>query len=210
MLRWLYLKLGNKEQGCGVWVVRSRRFLGGVGFLTPLGVGVRFFCPTPKDQLDHVLHHTPKLGIAVEMEQFLIKLLLKQIIIAVYHDFHWLLVATKFLAAKLYSLYVKESESGIGAGHFTSDSATLIKSALIPTECAKYGVKSQKKHFALNKYSHKVLSADVLLLLQGLAGWCWIFLLRDAGGWRHYWTTYVLGYVLLGQNNMRRWNSSGT
>jgi len=36
-------------QGCGV--VRSRRFLGGVGvgagFLTILGVGVGFFCPTP-------------------------------------------------------------------------------------------------------------------------------------------------------------------
>jgi len=46
-------------------------------------------------------------------------------------------VATKFLTAKLYSLYVKESEIlekvevrnfgkvGVGVGHFTSDSATL-------------------------------------------------------------------------------------
>jgi len=38
------------------------------------------------------------------------KLLLKQRILAVYHDFHWVLVATKFLAAKLHPLYVKESE----------------------------------------------------------------------------------------------------
>jgi len=60
--------------------LRSRRFMGGVGFLTTLGVGVGFFRPTstPDVQLDHFLHHTPKLGIPVEMVQFL----------AVYHDFH--------------------------------------------------------------------------------------------------------------------------
>ena len=50
-------------------------------------------------------HHTPKLGIPVEMVQFLVKILLKQRILAVYHDFHWVLVATKFLTAKLHSLY---------------------------------------------------------------------------------------------------------
>jgi len=38
----------------------------------------RIFCPTPDVQLDHFLHHTPKLGIPVEMVQFL----------AVHHDFH--------------------------------------------------------------------------------------------------------------------------
>jgi len=38
-------------QGVGAGVVRSRRFSGGVGFLTTLGVG--FFCPTPDVQLDH-------------------------------------------------------------------------------------------------------------------------------------------------------------
>ena len=41
----------HEDQGCGVGagVVRSRRFLGGVGvrFLTTLRVGVEFFCPTP-------------------------------------------------------------------------------------------------------------------------------------------------------------------
>jgi len=59
------------------------------------------------------MRHTPKLGIPVEIVHFLFKLLLKQRIRAVYHDFRWFLVATKFLTAKLYSRYVKESESEI-------------------------------------------------------------------------------------------------
>jgi len=63
----------------GLW---SRRFLGGVGFLTTLGVGL--FCPTLHVQLDHFLHQTPKLGIPTEMAQFL----LKQRFLAVHHDFH--------------------------------------------------------------------------------------------------------------------------
>jgi len=41
--------------------------------------------------------------------EFLLKLLLTQRILAVYHDFHWVLVATKFLTVKCHSLYVKES-----------------------------------------------------------------------------------------------------
>ena len=86
--------LSDVKQGCGVGVgagvVRSRRFLGGVrvGFLTTLGAGVGFFCPTPDAQLDHLLHHTPNLGIPVEMVQFLLKLLLNQRFLAVHHDFH--------------------------------------------------------------------------------------------------------------------------
>jgi len=60
----------------------------GVGFLTTLGVGVGFLCPTPDVQLNNFFHHTPKLGIPVEVVQFLLKLLLlKQRILAVYHDF---------------------------------------------------------------------------------------------------------------------------
>jgi len=49
-------------------------FLGGDGveFLRSLGVGVGFFRPTPDVQLDHFLRHTPKLGIPVEMVQFLL------------------------------------------------------------------------------------------------------------------------------------------
>jgi len=43
--------------GAGVGVVRSRRYLGGVGvgFMTTLEVGVGFFCPnpTPEAQLGH-------------------------------------------------------------------------------------------------------------------------------------------------------------
>jgi len=87
----------------------------GVGFLAALGVGVEFFCPTPTPevQLDHFLCHTPKLGIPVEMVQFLVILLLKQRLLALYHDFHVMLDATKFLTAKIHSLYVKESESEI-------------------------------------------------------------------------------------------------
>jgi len=38
---------------------------------------------------------------------------LKQIILAVHHDFHCLLLATKLLTAALHSRYVKESESEI-------------------------------------------------------------------------------------------------
>jgi len=77
--------------------------LGGVGFLTTLGVGVGFFCPTPEVQLDHFLHHTLKLRIPVKMAQFLLKLLLTQISCC----------APRFpliLTAKFHSLYVKESE----------------------------------------------------------------------------------------------------
>jgi len=59
-----------------------------IGFLKTLGVG--FFCHTPAAdvQLDHFLHHTLKLGIPVELVQFLVKFLLKQRILAVYHHFH--------------------------------------------------------------------------------------------------------------------------
>jgi len=48
--------------------------------------------------------------VRVEIVQFLFKLLLKQRIIAVHHDFHWLLLATKLLTAKPHSRYVEELE----------------------------------------------------------------------------------------------------
>jgi len=38
--------------------------------------------------LDHFLHNTAKLGISVEMVQFLLKLILKQRFLAVHHNFH--------------------------------------------------------------------------------------------------------------------------
>jgi len=65
------------SQGCRARVARSGTFLGGVGFLTTLGI--RVFCLTPEVQLDQFALHTPKLGIPVEIVQFLLKLLLKQI-----------------------------------------------------------------------------------------------------------------------------------
>jgi len=71
---------------------RCRRFLGEVGSQIPKNTGrrSRIFCPTPTPevQLDHFLHHTLKLRIPVEMVQFLLKLLLKQRILAVYRYFH--------------------------------------------------------------------------------------------------------------------------
>jgi len=67
---------------------------------------------------------------------------LKQRILPVHHDCHWLLFATKLLRVKLHSPCVKESESGVGnvwkvwnfwnvvvgvgVGHFISGSATLV------------------------------------------------------------------------------------
>jgi len=54
---------------------RSRIFLSDSGSGSPI--------------MDHVLHHTPKLGFPVEMVQFLLKLLLKQRFIALHQDFHW-------------------------------------------------------------------------------------------------------------------------
>jgi len=64
---------GGENQGFGIRVARSQWFSGGVGFLTTpdVDVGVRFFCPTPEVQLDHLLHHTPKLAIPVEISYFL-------------------------------------------------------------------------------------------------------------------------------------------
>jgi len=68
--------------------------------LKTLGVGVGFFCPTPDVQLDHFLHHTLKFGIPVDMVQFLLKLLLKQISCCVPRF-------PLILTTKLHSLYTK-------------------------------------------------------------------------------------------------------
>ena len=46
------------------------------------------FLTTLEVQLDHFLHHIPKLVIPVEMVQFRLKLLLKQRILSVYRDIH--------------------------------------------------------------------------------------------------------------------------
>ena len=48
------LRSSCQEQGCGVGVIGSQRFLDGVGvgILRVLGVGVGIFDPTPKVQLN--------------------------------------------------------------------------------------------------------------------------------------------------------------
>ena len=72
----------------------------------------QIFCPTPEVQMNHFLHHTPKLGIPIECYYFFWNFYWNRSL-AVYHYFHWLLVATKFLTAKLHSRYVKELVSEI-------------------------------------------------------------------------------------------------
>ena len=92
-----------------------KEFLGGVGvgFLTTLGVGVVLFLSDSDSGYPIGLFFTsqefpiPKFGIPVEMVQFLLKLLLKQISCC----------APRFpliLTAKFHSLYAMESESGVG------------------------------------------------------------------------------------------------
>ena len=76
-----------------------------VWLLVLLGIWVGIFCPTPDVQMDLLLYHTPKLGIPVEMGQFLLKFLLEQISCCA----PWFpLIST----AKLHSLYVKKSRVG--------------------------------------------------------------------------------------------------
>jgi len=78
--------------------------LGEVGFLTTLEV--RFFCPTPDVQLDHFLHHTPKMGIRGEMIQFPLQFVETKISCCAPR-------LPLILTAKFHSLCVKESESKI-------------------------------------------------------------------------------------------------
>ena len=63
------------------------------------------------------------------MVHFLLKLLLKQRILAVHHDFRWLMVATKLLTVKLHVMWKIRSRN-FGKvrefGRFTPDSATLL------------------------------------------------------------------------------------
>jgi len=93
--------------------------LGGVrvGLLTTLGVGVGFFCPTPKVKLDHFLHHTPELGNPVEMVQFLLNLLLKQIFLAVHDDLNSFqqpnFIPFMLRSLKFWKGWIRESELGI-------------------------------------------------------------------------------------------------
>jgi len=55
----------------------------------------RIFLSDSGCSIGSLLQHIPQLRIPAESVQFLMKLLLKQRILAVYHDFHWVLVATR-------------------------------------------------------------------------------------------------------------------
>jgi len=93
--------------------------------ITTAGVGCVYPAPTPDVQLDHCLDHAPKLGIPVEMVQFLMKLLLKKRILALYRDFYsfW---QPNFILLDSESGVGNFGKVGVGVGHFTSDSATLV------------------------------------------------------------------------------------
>ena len=81
--------------------LRSRRFLGGVGFF----IRLRLF--------NWIMFYITLLSREFQLIWQFLKLFLKQNILAVYHDFHCVLVATKLLTAKLHSFYVKGAESEI-------------------------------------------------------------------------------------------------
>jgi len=94
-------------------------FLGGVGDLTTLVVGVGFLSDSGV-QLDHFLHHTPKLGISVEMVTISFETFVQAEVSCCAPRFPLI------LTAKFHSLYVKSRVDNSGkVGDFTSDSATL-------------------------------------------------------------------------------------
>jgi len=92
----------NRFSGSGL---RRRRFLGGIRFLATSGVG--FFVRLRKSNWI-IFASRCWVGNSLICYNFLWNLLKQGI--AVYHDFHWVLDATKFLTAKIHSLYVKELE----------------------------------------------------------------------------------------------------
>ena len=108
------------HQGCWVAVVRSRRFLGGVGvgFLVTLGVGLDLFVRLRLRMSNWIIFYITLLNweFLLKWYNFFWNFCLKQRFLAVHHDFHWV---------KCHSLYVKESkyeifersESGFGVGN---------------------------------------------------------------------------------------------
>ena len=100
------------NQGCGVGVARSRRFLGGVGFITTPGIGVGFFVRLQKSYWIIFCITLLNGENLLKWYNFLWNFL-KQRVLAVYHGFHRVLVATNFLTVRFHSLDVKESESEI-------------------------------------------------------------------------------------------------
>jgi len=68
--------------------LRSRNALGGVGFLTTLGVGVGLFCPTPDVQLYCFYITLLSWEFLLKWYNFFWNICWNRFL-AVYHDFHW-------------------------------------------------------------------------------------------------------------------------
>ena len=111
-----------------VWAagLRSLRFLVGVGFLTTLGVGVGFFCPTPAYLVRSFFTSHSWIRNSCGNGTISFETFVETEISCSVPRFP--LIST----VKFHSLYVKESESGVEnfgkvrVGYFTSDSATLL------------------------------------------------------------------------------------
>ena len=74
----------------------------------------RIFCPNPDAQLDHFFYITlPNREFLLKWCNFFWNFCWNGGLLPVRHDFHWLLFAAKLLTAKLHSLCVEESQSGI-------------------------------------------------------------------------------------------------
>ena len=114
------MKRSWEDQGCGAGVARSRRFLGAVRLPRTLEVEVGFFLSVSDSgrPIELFFHRTPKLESLTHThacwnDTISFGTFILQKVLAVHCDFHWLLVATKLLTAKLHSLHVKEADSEI-------------------------------------------------------------------------------------------------
>ena len=143
--------LNTQQQGCGVEaaVVRSRRFLDGVGFLTTLGFGVGFFsdydsrCPVGSFLTSH-----SKIGNSCWNGTISFETFVETVISCCFPQFP--LIWT----AKFPSFYVKESESGVrnfrkvGVG-FGSQQFWKLGVQVGSRKFWKFGVESRIFHLRL-------------------------------------------------------------
>jgi len=89
-------------------------------------------CPTPNQKFNWIIFCITLLNWEfLKKYNFVLKILLKQRIVALYHDFHWLLGATKkpsFINFRLRSLgrVGNFGKVGVGVRHCTLDSTNLV------------------------------------------------------------------------------------
>jgi len=157
------------NQGCGV--VRNRRQIpSNTKIWSRIVLSVR----TPEVQLDLFCITLLSWEFLLKV-QFLMELLLKQIILALYCDFHWVFVATKFLTAKINSLYVKESESeilerlkseifgkvrvGVGVGHLTPTPQLCF-------QCVLKGPEFKIKMFTFHEFGNSNVNTTMSSMLN--------------------------------------------